>query len=316
MANSEVVKQGFFRKKKEAVNVNEDKSIQISKTSNFIWHIAFIALSIICIYPMLLVLMVTITDETTIALEGYKLIPSKFSLSAVNFIVANSSAIINAYGVSIFCTVFGGLLGVLIMALYAYPLAREDFKYARIFNVIVVITMMFSGGFVPTYIVYTKILCLKDTIWALVLMNLFSAFNVMIIRTYYKTSISKSLIEAAQIDGASEFRTYFKIVLPLSKPVIATMLMMVMLVYWNDWFGPMLYIDSEELYNLQYLMYQLESKIANLSKMAGNPELVKSVPSETARMAMAVVAIGPIILAYPFFQRYFEKGITLGATKE
>ncbi len=316
MANSEVVKEGFFKRKKENISVNEDKSIQISKTSNLIWHIVFILLSIICIYPMLLVLMVTMTDETTVALEGYKLFPSKYSLSAVKFIMTNSSAILNAYGVSIFCTVVGGLIGVLIMALYAYPLARDDFKYARVFNLIAVITMMFSGGFVPAYIVYTKILYLKDTIWALVLMNLFSAFNVMIIRTYYKTSISKSLIEAAQIDGASEFRTYFKIVLPLSKPVIATMLMMVMLVYWNDWFGPMLYIDSEELYNLQYLMYQLESKIANLSKMAGNPELVKNVPSETARMAMAIVAIGPIILAYPFFQRYFEKGITLGATKE
>lgn len=314
MANSEVVKESFFRRKKN--NVNEDKSIQISKTSNFIWHVVFILLSIICIYPMLLVFMVTITDETTVILEGYKLFPSKFSLSAVSFIMNNSKAILNAYGVSIFCTVVGGLIGVLIMALYAYPLAREDFKYGRVFNLIAVITMMFSGGFVPAYIVYTKILCLKDSIWALVLMNLFSAFNVMIIRTYYKTSISKSLIEAAQIDGASEFRTYFKIVLPLSKPVIATMLMMVMLVYWNDWFGPMLYIDSENLYNLQYLMYQLESKIANLSKMAGNPELVKNVPSETARMAMAIVAIGPIILAYPFFQRYFEKGITLGATKE
>ena len=314
MANSEVVKESFFRRKKN--NVNEDKSIQISKTSNFIWHVVFILLSIICIYPMLLVFMVTITDETTVILEGYKLFPSKFSLSAVSFIMNNSKAILNAYGVSIFCTVVGGLIGVLIMALYAYPLAREDFKYGRVFNLIAVITMMFSGGFVPAYIVYTKILCLKDSIWALVLMNLFSAFNVMIIRTYYKTSISKSLIEAAQIDGASEFRTYFKIVLPLSKPVIATMLMMVMLVYWNDWFAPMLYIDSENLYNLQYLMYQLESKIANLSKMAGNPELVKNVPSETARMAMAIVAIGPIILAYPFFQRYFEKGITLGATKE
>ena len=268
-----------------------------------------------CIYPMLLVLMVTITDETTIALEGYKLFPSKYSISAITYIMTNGSAILNAYGISIFCTVVGGLIGVAIMALYAYPLARDDFKYRTFFNLIAVITMLFSGGLVPTYMVYTNVLHLKDSIWSLVLMNLFSAFNVMIIRTYYRTSISKSLIEAAQIDGAGEFKTYFKIILPLSKPVIATMLMMVMLVYWNDWYGPMLYIDNEKLYNLQYLMYQLESKIANLARMAGNPDLVKSVPSETARMAMAVVAIGPIVLAYPFFQRYFEKGITLGATK-
>ena len=302
--------------KKNNLHVNEDSSIQISKTSNVIWHIAFMILAAICIYPMLLVLMVTLTDETTIALEGYKLFPSKYSLAAITYIVTNGSAILNAYGVSIFCTVVGGLIGVIIMALYAYPLARDDFKYRTFFNLIAVITMLFSGGLVPTYMVYVNVLHLKDTIWALVLMNLFSAFNVMIIRTYYRTSISKSLIEAAQIDGAGEFKTYFKIILPLSKPVIATMLMMVMLVYWNDWMGPMLYIDNEKLYNLQYLMWQLESKIANLARMAGNPDLVKSVPSETARMAMAIVAIGPIVLAYPFFQRYFEKGITLGATKE
>ena len=302
--------------KKNNIHVNEDSSIQISKTSNVIWHITFIILAAMCIYPMLLVLMVTITDETTIALEGYKLFPSKYSISAITYILNNGSAILNAYGISIFCTVVGGLIGVAIMALYAYPLARDDFKYRTFFNLIAVITMLFSGGLVPTYMVYTNVLHLKDSIWSLVLMNLFSAFNVMIIRTYYRTSISKSLIEAAQIDGAGEFKTYFKIILPLSKPVIATMLMMVMLVYWNDWYGPMLYIDNEKLYNLQYLMYQLESKIANLARMAGNPDLVKSVPSETARMAMAVVAIGPIVLAYPFFQRYFEKGITLGATKE
>ena len=302
--------------KKNNIHVNEDSSIQISKTSNVIWHITFIILAAMCIYPMLLVLMVTITDETTIALEGYKLFPSKYSISAITYIMTNGSAILNAYGISIFCTVVGGLIGVAIMALYAYPLARDDFKYRTFFNLIAVITMLFSGGLVPTYMVYTNVLHLKDSIWSLVLMNLFSAFNVMIIRTYYRTSISKSLIEAAQIDGAGEFKTYFKIILPLSKPVIATMLMMVMLVYWNDWMGPMLYIDNEKLYNLQYLMYQLESKIANLARMAGNPDLVKSVPSETARMAMAIVAIGPIVLAYPFFQRYFEKGITLGATKE
>lgn len=295
---------------------NEDSSIQISKTSNVIWHIFFILLSLACIYPILLVIMVSFSDEKTIALEGYKLLPSKYSLSALKFIFANGKTILGAYGVSIFVAIAGGLVGVLIMALYAYPISRDDFKYKRFFNLVCVITMLFSGGLVPTYIVYVNILHLKDTIWALMLINFFSAFYVMIIRTYYRTSISMSLIEAAQIDGATEFKTYFKIVLPLSKPVIATMLMMVMLVYWNDWYGPLLYIDSPKLYNLQYLVYQLESKIANLAKMAGNPALVKNVPSETARMAMALVAIGPIVLAYPFFQRYFEKGITLGATKE
>ncbi len=302
--------------KKNNLHVNEESGIQISRTSNVIWHILFIIISIICIYPLLLVLMVTITDETTIALEGYKLLPSKYSLKALEYVLTNGVVLLRAYGVTFFCTIFGGLIGVGIMALYAYPLARDDFKYNRVFNLIAVITMLFSGGLVPTYMVFVNVLHLKDSIWALVLTNLFSAFNVMIIRTYYRTSISKSLIEAAQMDGASEFKTYFKIVMPLSKPVIATMLMMVMLVYWNDWYGPLLYIENQKLYNLQYLIYQLESRIADLARMGGNPELAKSLPSEGARMAMAIVAIGPIVLAYPFFQRYFEKGITLGATKE
>lgn len=292
--------------------------IQISKTSNVIINIIFILICAMCIYPMLLVFMVSFTDEITVTTNGYTLFPAKFSLEAYKYILSSSAAIIRAYGVSIFCTLFGGLLGVLIMALYAYPLARQDFKYRTPFNTIAVITMLFSGGLVPTYMVYVNIFHLKDTLAALILTQLFTAFNVMIIRTYYRTSVPMSLIEAAQIDGAGEFRTFFTIVFPLAKPVIATMLMFGMLNYWNDWYGPLLYIDNEKLYNLQYLMYQIQSKMANLSTIAGmgNADAIKNLPSESARMAMAMVAIGPIILAYPFFQKYFEKGITLGATKE
>jgi putative aldouronate transport system permease protein len=139
----------------------------------------------------------------------------------------------------------------------------------------------------------------------------------MIIRTFYKTNVSKSLIEAAQIDGAGEFKIFFRIVVPLAKPALATIMMFSMLVYWNDWYGPLLFIEKQELFNLQYLMYNVQSKISNLAMITkgGNVNL-KDIPSETARMALAIVAIGPIILAYPFFQRYFEKGISLGATKE
>ena len=202
------------------------------------------------------------------------------------------------------------------MALYAYPLSRDDFKYRSAFNVICVITMLFSGGLVPTYMVFVKVLGLKDRILALILAQLFSAFYVMIIRTFFKTNVPKSLIEAAQIDGAGEYYTFFRIVMPLAKPALATVLMFSMLLYWNDWYFPLLYITSPDKYNLQYLMYQMQSKIASLitASSAGATIDIKNIPSETARMAMAIIAIGPI--AYPFFQKYFEKGITLGATKE
>lgn len=298
-------------------NNNAEAGIQISKGANAALHVIFILLSICCIYPLLLVFAVSFTDETTLTNVGYTILPSKLSLSAYVYIMKNITSIVRAYGVSIFVTVVGSIIGLFTMGMYAYPLSRDDFKYRGVFNVIVVVTMMFSGGLVPTYMVYVNVLHLKDNLGALILMYLFSAFYVMIIRTFYKTNVSKSLIEAAQIDGAHEFKIFFQIVMPLAKPALATIMMFSMLVYWNDWYAPLLFIQSEKLYNLQYLMYNVQSKIANLSKMTqGGAASIKDIPSETARMALAIVAIGPIILAYPFFQRYFEKGITLGGVKE
>ncbi len=302
--------------KKERKLENES-GMQISKTSNCVLNVIFILITVSCIYPILLVFAVSFTDETSLTFNGYSLIPKEFSLSAYTYILKNMSTITNAYGVSIFVTVIGSILGLTIMAMYAYPLAREDFKYRGIFNIIIVITMLFSGGLVPTYMVYVNVLKLKNNLAALILMYLFSAFYVMIIRTFYKTNVPRSLIEAAQIDGAHEFKVFFKIVVPLAKPALATIMMFSMLVYWNDWYGPLLYVEKESLYNLQYLMYTVQAKIANLAMITkGGHVNLQEIPSETARMALAIVAIGPIILAYPFFQRYFERGITLGATKE
>ncbi len=297
-------------------NVPTEAGIQISKTANAIWNVIFFITAIMCVYPLLLVFAVSFTDETQIAMAGYTIFPEKISFAAYTFIGKNMLAITRAYGITIIVTLIGSLLGLLIMALYAYPLSRDDFKYKGIFNFIAVVTMMFSGGLVPIYMVYVRILGLKDNILALVLTGLFSAYYVMIIRTFYRQNVSKSLIEAAQIDGAGEFKIFFQIVLPLAKPALATVLMFSMLVYWNDWYSPLLYITKMELYNLQYLMYQVQAKIANLTRIANSAEAVKDIPSEAARMAMAIVAIGPIILCYPFFQRYFEKGITLGGVKE
>jgi len=294
-----------------------ETGIQISKPADFVLNVIFIIIAFACIYPLLLVFAVSFTDETTLTNAGYSILPTKLSLSAYAYILKNISAIGGAYAVSIFVTVIGSVIGLIVMALYAYPLSRDDFKYKGIFNVIIVITMLFSGGLVPMYMVYVKVLHLKNSLGALILLYLFSAFYVMIIRTFYKTNVSNSLIEAAQIDGAGEFLIFFKIVVPLAKPALATIMMFSMLVYWNDWYGPLLFINDTKLYNLQYLMYTVQAKISNLSMIAKGGQInLNDIPSETARMALAIVAIGPIILAYPFFQRYFEKGISLGATKE
>lgn len=312
-------RKGEHTLKKQAEAVSAAPSgTQISKGTNILLNILFVIIAILCIYPLILVLMVSLTDEMTIITNGYSIFPKQFSLTAYQYIFENIMTVVKAYGVSILTTLVGGLLGLVIMAMYAYPLARDDFKYRSPFNVICVITMLFSGGLVPTYMVFVKVLGLKDNILALILAQLFSAFYVMIIRTFFKTNVPKSLIEAAQIDGAGEYYTFFRIVLPLAKPALATVLMFSMLNYWNDWYFPLLYITSPDKYNLQYLMYQMQSKIASLitASSAGATIDISSIPSETARMAMAIVAIGPIVLAYPFFQKYFEKGITLGATKE
>ncbi|MBE6022283.1 MAG: carbohydrate ABC transporter permease [Cellulosilyticum sp.] len=292
--------------------------VQIKKSTNILLNIFFIILAILCMYPLVLVLMVSLTDEISIPTYGYSIIPKEFSLSAYEYIFGNFGAIGKAYLVTIGCTVFGGILGLLIMAMYAYPLARDDFKQKSLFNLIAVITMLFSGGLIPTYMVYVRLLGLKDNYLAIILPSLFSAFYVMIIRTFYRTNVPKSLIEAAQIDGSSEYYTFFKIVLPLAKPALATVMLFSMLVYWNDWYYPLLYITKSDHYNLQYLLYNMQKKVDSIVAASGRGGAVdlSNIPTETARMAMAIVAIGPIILAYPFFQRYFQKGITLGATKE
>lgn len=292
--------------------------VQIKKSTNIILNVFFIILAVLCMYPLALVLMVSFTDELSIPMYGYSIFPKEFSLAAYEYAFTNFGAIGRAYMVSIGVTLIGGILGLLIMALYAYPLAREDFRYKAVFNLIAVITMLFSGGLIPTYMVYVRLLGLKDSYLALILPSLFSAFYLMIIRTFYRTNVPKSLIEAAQIDGGSEYYIFFKIVLPLAKPALATVLMFSMLVYWNDWYYPLLYIKKVDHYNLQYLLYNMQMKVDSLVMAASHSGAVDltQIPTETARMAMAIIAIGPIVLAYPFFQRYFQKGITLGATKE
>ena len=292
----------------------------ISRPSDTILNIIFIIYSLICILPLFLVLSVSFSDELSIAKNGYSFIPQKFSLTAYSYLFLNAKGILNAYGVTIFVTVVGSVLSVIIIALYAYPLSRRDFKYRNTFTFLVFITMIFSGGLVPWYLVCTRVLHLQNTIGALIVPYLMNGWYVLIMRTFFSTTIPESIIEAAKIDGAGEFRIFAVVVLPLAKPAIATIALFNTLFYWNDWWLPLMLINDDKFVNLQYIMYRITTNIQYLTQLAPNAaaqsgNTIAQMPSETARMAMCILSIGPVIIAYPFFQKYFVKGLTIGGVK-
>jgi len=275
--------------------------------------------TIACVLPLIIVFSASITDEKTVTMYGYSLFPRELSLEAYKYIFKDIMVILRAYGVTVLVTVVGSALSLVTIALYAYPISRKDFKYRNVFTFIVFLTMLFNGGLVPWYMVYVNVLHIDDTIMALILPYLMTPLYVLIMRTFFMTTIPDGIIEAARIDGAGEFQTFVWIVLPLAKPVLATIGLFNLLTYWNDWYAPLLFINNEKLFNLQYLMYRVDKAIIYLSNNAGSinnaTQIMANLPTQTARMAMAVIAIGPIILAYPFFQKYFVEGLTIGSIK-
>ena len=292
---------------------------KISKKADFGLNIIMILCTLACVLPLLIVFSASITAEKTVTMYGYSLIPRDLSLESYKYIFKNIGVILRAYGVTVFVTVAGSSLSLVIIALYAYPISRKDFKYRSVFTFVVFLTMLFNGGLVPWYMVYVNVLHINDTIFALILPYLVTPLYVLIMRTFFMTSIPDGIIEAAKIDGAGEFQTFVQIVLPLAKPALATIGLFNVLTYWNDWYAPLLFINNEKLFNLQYLMYRVDKAIMYLSNNAGSinnaTQIMANLPSQTARMAMAMVAIGPIILAYPFFQKYFVEGLTIGSIK-
>lgn len=298
--------------KRKHVGIN-----RISLPTNIILNVCFIILLIVCLAPLLLVVMISITDEKTILLNGYSFLPEKFSFKGYNFLLKGGSLILNAYGVSIFVAIVGTILSLLTITLYAYPLSRSNFKYKGFFSFLAYFTMIFGGGLVPWVMVYNQLVKIADSVWVLIFPMLMNAWYVIIMRTFMKTTVPEAVIESAKIDGAGEFRTLFEIVLPLCKAGLATIGLFCILGYWNDWYLPLLFITDKKVYNIQFLMYQTLSNIQFLSTTTiGNAsDIAASLPSESARMAVAVLSIGPIIFAYPFFQGYFVKGLTIGAVK-
>lgn len=292
---------------------------RISTGGNLALNGIFLLCMAVCLAPLLLVLAISFTDEKEILLKGYSFIPRSFSLKAYDYVLTAGDTIWRSYGVSLFVTLVGTVLSLLVICLYAYPLSRQGFRYKGQFAFIAYFTMIFGGGLVPWVMVYTQLFRIKGTIWILIFPYLMNAWFVMIMRTFFKTTIHESIIESARIDGAGEFRTFFVIVLPLCRAGLATIGLFCTLNYWNDWYLPLMFVTDRKFFNIQYLMYQTLASLQFLTSGSANfsesSKVLADLPSESARMAIAVISIGPIIFAYPFFQKYFVKGLTVGAVK-
>lgn len=300
---------------------HSNKFNSISKKTNMILNVLFGILAALCIVPFLFVLIISLTSESSLQANGYRFWPEEWSLEAYKYIFESGSNIIRAYGVTIVVTITGTILGLIIMTTYAYALSRKNFAYRKFFTKLIFIPMLFSGGMVSSYLVVTRFLGLKNNILALILPICVSSFHIIILRTFFKTTVPDAIIESAKIDGASEFLLFLRIVLPISLPAIATIALFLTLGFWNDWFNAMLYIDKNSLIPLQYLLIKLETSIeflVNNSQSIGlnATEAVSKMPKETVKMAIVVITTLPIIFAYPFFQKYFVSGLTVGAVKE
>ncbi len=291
----------------------------MSPAVGFLLNIVFVVLSLVCLLPVVLVIVVSITHGDSIVANGYSFLPERLSLVAYESLFKDYGTVLSGYGVSIGITIVGTVLSVVLMALYAYPISRSDYPFRTGFTFFLFFTMLFNGGLVSRYLVYTQVLGLKDSYFSLMMPLLIIPFNVIIMRTFFQTTIHPALIESARIDGAGEVRIFATIVLPLSLPVLATMALFSTINYWNDWFNALLFITTESKYPLQYLMMRVLNDVqylrSNVELAAQNPELLAELPNESLQMAMAAVGMGPILVVYPFFQKYFVKGLTVGAVK-
>ena len=289
-----------------------------SKQEKHLEVAAYVTLSVvivIMIFPFLLLFISSVTEESSLLINGYSIFPKELSLAAYEYIWQSRDTIFHAYAVTIVVTFIGTLINVMITAMVAYPLSLEDLPGKKVLSFLLLFTLLFNGGLVPTYMVYTTVLDVKNTYLALLLPNLmFSAMNAILVRTYLRSNIPRELYEAARIDGASEPRIFVSIVLPLGKSILVTIGIFSGLAYWNDWMNGLYYISDSEKYSIQQLLNVMVKNIQYLSQY-GNSMRVGTIPTVSLRMAIAFVAMLPILVLYPFLQKYFEEGITLGAVK-
>ena len=279
--------------------------------------LAIVVLGVIAfatIFPFFILVINSFASEHAIINFGYAVVPKEFSLSAYELVFLNPAKILRAYGITLFITVVGTGASLFLSAMAAYTLSRKDVKYRNVLAFFLYFTTLFSGGLAPTYIVITTILHLKNSILILLLSPMFSVLYILILRNFFLNSIPTSIIESAKIDGAGDFTIFLRIVLQLMTPALASIGLFTALAYWNDWWTAMLYVERTSLQPLQYVLYQILSSVTLAANIVNNVATL-NMPKETLKLAMTVISIGPIILAYPFAQRYFVKGITLGAIK-
>ncbi|MBQ3790531.1 MAG: carbohydrate ABC transporter permease [Lachnospiraceae bacterium] len=284
--------------------------------------LAFLLLlfTLFCALPVVLVFVAAFTDEKYITQNGFSFIPKQFSMVGFNSVLRYGQQLAQSYLVTIFITVFGTFLGLLVMSMFAYSISRKEFALAKFLSIYLLIPMLFNGGMLSGYIVFTSYYHLKDSLWLLVLPLCVSTMNVIILRTYIVNSIPGELMEAAKIDGAGEYRTFFQITLPLLKPSLAAVGFMMATAYWNDWQNALLYIVSDSKKPLQLLLINIQKSIEFLLNNSNVPASARAamggtIPQYSATMATVIVVIGPIMVAYPFFQKYFVKGLTVGSVK-
>jgi len=311
------VKRNNIIAKREEEEAN--KLNRIRKPTNLIFNFIFFLCSLACLIPVVFVFMISISSEQSLAKYGYRFIPKVFSSVSYQFLWNERDVIFNALGISTLVTAVGTLIGVVLTTTMGYVLSRPVFKLKSFFTWMVFVPMIFNGGMVAQYVVNANMLKLKDTIWVLVLPLAVSSFNVIISKTFFKSTIPDSIVESAKIDGASQLNIFIRIVLPISKPVLATIALFLTFSYWNDWFQSSLYITNKKLISLQALLNNI---MRNIEYIANNPDgglslqqYKTSMPSESVRMAIAIVIVVPIACVYPFFQKYFISGLTIGAVK-
>lgn len=277
-------------------------------------------LTLACLLPLILVIIVSFSDETSISEKGFSFFPSAWSLKGWEYVAEFSGQLVRSYQITLYEVFVGTAITLLFTSMFAYALSRRTWVWNRLLSIFLLITMLFNGGLVSTYIVNTSMYHLKNNLLILVLPGAVSAFNCIVMRTFIQSNIPDSLIEAAKIDGANEFYLFFRVVLPLMVPSLAAIGFMSAIAHWNEWQTSMLYIDDPNLASLQLLLIRIESSLEylrnNMDKLSQSEiERMNNAPGESMRMAILCVTMGPVLIVYPFFQRYFIQGITVGAVK-
>lgn len=293
----------------------EEKRFQI------LAHIILALLSALAVIPFGLMIVSSLTDNNTLVANGYSFWPEKWSLYAYEYIFNTGNSVLHAYGISIVLTIVGTLIALILTTMLSYVISRKGLPGRGVITFLVVFTMLFNGGLVPTYMVYAKIFNVKNTFMALLVPGLLmNGFNIMLMKSYFCTNIPDEILDAAYIDGATEFQAFYKVALPLAKPIVATIALFVGIAYWNDWMNGYIYITKNtDLYSVQNLLNRMMQNIQYLSQNSSNIQQagvgLNAIPTASVRMAMATVGVLPILVVYPFVQKYFVKGITLGGVK-